>query len=523
MNYRNLINICIALVVLLSGLQSCKDPWENHYQAEDEAVSITLWEAIKQEPRFTAFTESMERLKLDTLFNKGLTHTIFIPDMESLGEYLDTAHNKEAIFLYHMSPTLFLSGNISNERRLQTLTSKYLIMKNINGEITVDDIPVDYVSPLYLDGKYYELNGGLILRPNLYEYTALNSDFLRKYIDSRDSVFLDLEQSTPIGFDPQGNTIYDSVFSYINRFEQDYFPVTQEFRNKSATFILFTQDQYINALDEMTSVLNITDGAAWVPEQWQLQELMPKLMKSAMYDGMLEYSDLTVGRLESITGDSVDLDYENIDPESRYLCSNGLTYLYRDFSIDNSIYLDGIMREGESVINLFGSGKWTWNEGTVTTGPSVSPIEIESGYASNGSFLNAFLPSGYTGEFTLQFTIKNVLPLRYRFVWSSNNRPSGIFAIYVNDQLLEYKDKFGRTFTEFDSFLFGDSKGILSVTGEIFKPVGPGFNKKDYWVENLNEFGEVTIRFEYKGPGAGADLGIPVGLSIDYVKLIPVV
>jgi hypothetical protein len=46
-----------------------------------------------------------------------------------------------------------------------------------------------------------------------------------------------------------------------------------------------------------------------------------------------------------------------------------------------------------------------------------------------------------------------------------------------------------------------------------------GFNRKDFWVENLTEFGDVTIRFEYLGPGSQENNG----LNIDYVKLIPAI
>jgi hypothetical protein len=44
-----------------------------------------------------------------------------------------------------------------------------------------------------------------------------------------------------------------------------------------------------------------------------------------------------------------------------------------------------------------------------------------------------------------------------------------------------------------------------------------GFNRKDWWVENILDFGDVSIRFEYLGPGAQSTNGF----NIDYVTLIP--
>jgi len=368
----------------------------------------------------------------------------------------------------------------------------------------MDAIPVKYTSPLYLDGKYYELLGAAFPRPNLFVYTERNCQFIKKYIDSRDSVFLDLELSQPIGFDPVGNTIYDSVFGNVNLFEQEYFPVSEEFRDKNATFILFSQEQYSAALDQMASAIGTPGGGTGISEKWQLEELMPVLMEATMFEGMLEYSDLMKGRLESITGDTVDIDYMNIDPDSRFICSNGQAYLYREFSIDSSFYLGGIRVEGESLIDTLGIGTWTWKEGVEATGTPVSPIGIGSSIASGGSSLIAPFSRGFTGEFSLQFTLKNILPMRYRLIWGANSRPSGLFAIYVNDEYIG----------EFDSFKFRST--VQSVTEEYFRP-NEGFNRKDFWIENLTEFGDVNIRFEYLGPGSQENNA----LNIDYVELIP--
>ena len=105
--------------------------------------------------------------------------------------------------------------------------------------------------------------------------------------------------------------------------------------------------------------------------------------------------------------------------------------------------------------------------------------------------------------------------MRYRLEWRANSRPSGLYTIYVNDQVLETQDKFGNVYTEFDTYDLRES--IVSVTGERFLSNEEGFNMKDYWVENITDYGDVKIRFEYKGPGENSTNGF----NIDYVKLIP--
>jgi len=94
--------------------------------------------------------------------------------------------------------------------------------------------------------------------------------------------------------------------------------------------------------------------------------------------------------------------------------------------------------------------------------------------------------------------------MKYRLEWRGNFRPSGLYAIYVNDE------KIG----EFDSFRF--NRSIISVTGERFLSDN-GYNTKDFRVENLTEYGDVRIRFEFIDSGDQSSNG----LNIDFIKLIP--
>jgi hypothetical protein len=291
----------------------------------------------------------------------------------------------------------------------------------------------------------------------------------------------------------------------VNLFEMQYFPITEEFRDKNATFIIFTQEQYDLALEQVAFDLNLSDGADAIPEQWQSEVLMPQLLSNAMFEGMLAYEEFKAGVMESITGDTVFVDYLSIDPDSKYLCSNGLAYSYTDFTISDSLYMGATQIEGEDLLDTLGNARWTWKNDIVVSGFATAPKEYESSFASEGAMLAVELPIAYEGEYNMEFTIYNILPLRYRLEWGSGSRPSGLFAVYVNDEKLG----------EFDSYKF--RKPVLSVTGDVFRPKD-GFNRKDFWVENITEYGDVRVRFEYLGPGEASN---PHGLTIDYIKLIP--
>jgi len=496
-------------------LISCNPPWQDHYGNQEDQVDMELWDAISQEPRYSTFVTKIEEEGLDTIFKEGLVHTLFVPTNEAFQALPDTGYTIKTLLQYHILPTIFMDRSVRTWRKLQTASGKYMLIENLAGGYYADGIPMETGSPLYLNGKFYEIPRVAVPKPSLYELTAEYSQIIKEYIDSKDSIYLDRSLSTPIGFDELGRTIYDSVFGIVNLFEEEFFPVSQEFRDENATFILFSQEQYELALDDMAQRLGgDMTGHQDIPFTWQNNVLLPEVTRNAMFEGILNYDDFQVGKIKSITGDTVIVEAEKIDPESRILCSNGVSFLYDDFSIHDSLFRGTESREGESLIVEIGAGKYAWKEGVVVSGAIVSPDWLDADVASEGALVNVNLGRNFAGEYKMEFSFRDLFPMRYRLEWRANSRPSGLFAVYVNDQLLEYSDKFGNIHTEFDTNELKQS--IISVTGERFLSQD-GFNIRDYWVEHLTSYGDVTVRFEFLGSGANAT----DGFNIDYIKLIP--
>jgi hypothetical protein len=227
------------------------------------------------------------------------------------------------------------------------------------------------------------------------------------------------------------------------------------------------------------------------------------MLKNAMFDGSLYYEDFLNDTLKSITGDTVIVKHEDIDPFSRYLCSNGVIFTYSDFSVPASLYQGEIRIEGESMVDSIGAGIYAWKDNVIVTGQTVASRAASVTY-SGGYLLSVPFPRNYKGEFAIEFQVKNVFPKRYRLLWNAGYRPSGIFAIYVNNVLIN----------EYDNYKLRNT--VISVTGEKFLPAN-GFNKVDFWVDNIDSYGDVTIRFEYVGSG----LATNNGFNMDYISLIP--
>jgi hypothetical protein len=503
---RGTARLIVLLIMFISTFfQFCSKYWEDHYDIREISVNKNMWEDISNEPRYSLFVNYMLKYKLDSLIRDSKPLTLFIPPDETLAAVQDTGNVIRKLLEYHISPFVFLIRNVNGQKQLLTQSKKYAMIRSSQHGHNYDEVQVTMESPLYLNGKYYELAEPATPKPNLYEVTEIYSQVIKEFIDLQDSVYLDLKASKPIGFDESGNTVYDSVTATVNLFEKYYFPVKEEFRTRAATMILFTQEQYISALDEMASRLG---GSFFthedIPVSWQFDVLLPEMMEKGLFDNRLNYVDLMVDTLKSVTGDSVVIDHTNIDPLSIMECSNGVAYNYSNFSVPLDLYLNTIRVEGENLVDSIGAGRFAWKEEVTVTGTAVEPVRQTT---LTESLVSVDLGRNFSGQYSVQFRFKDVWPARYRLLWRANYRPSGLFAVYINE------DKVG----EFDTYSLRST--VISVTGTRFSSSSSGFNRKDFWVENIDEFGDVAIRFEYLGTGFSSTNGF----NIDYVELIPVI
>jgi len=118
--------------------------------------------------------------------------------------------------------------------------------------------------------------------------------------------------------------------------------------------------------------------------------------------------------------------------------------------------------------------------------------------------VSVVLGRSFSDTYSVEFSFHDIFPGRQRLEWRANYRPSGIFNVYINDLQVG----------QFDMYNFRYS--IPSVTGERFAPES-GFNRVDFLVEHLTDYGDVTVRFEFVDSGISSDNGF----NIDYVSLIP--
>ena len=504
------------LLIILILFTACTVEWENHYGKVEKSVNVKLWDTLKALDKYSEFVKSMEFLKLDTAIKSSNSKTLFIPTNEAFIEYLDedTTGFRETMG-YHIIPTFFLLQNVeyNHSRKLKTYFEKFATIQNSDNIYYIDGIEITGSSSLFLDGKFYEIERVVRPTPNLYEYLKWNNPPIREYIDLQDTVILDMEKSKPLGFNEQGQTIYDSVTIISNLWEEEYFPISEEFRDIFATLVIPDQLSYEAALDEMSQVL----GGKYVshediPSDWQNSVLIPVLLYQGMFSGLWNPVDFEKEIIVNIVSDTINFNTD-IDTASRKICTNGWVYNYASFSIGDTLYLQKIL-EPENFVENIGFNKFSWIEEGVTVEGNLNylPVKQMIAGASNDTIVGVKFDKGYNGEYALTVTMKHVFPQKYRIVWRTQYRLSGVYSIYINGvKVLLGLDQF----EEFDTFDL--INGFYSVLGYNLYPDRRGFCDVDAWVENLTDYGDVEIKIEYQGPG----LGFESGLSIDYIGLFP--
>jgi uncharacterized surface protein with fasciclin (FAS1) repeats len=506
---RKLGILAIAFLMLITG---CTKEWESHYDTQPATSNMNVWDALQKDQNLSLFVNYLKEYQYDTLFLTNNTYTVFAPNNEAFNKFLESDTVNNSLLDYHMSAFFIQSGSIQGKRKIQTLAEKYALYVNNNGALFLDDIPLDFESPLYKNGKYYVMGSVALPKPNLYEYIASTNPILKKYIDNQDSIVLDKELSRPIGFDEFGNTIYDTVSEVVNLFEEEFFPVKHEFRNETATIVFPKESNYNDALTAMAqSMHTVYNDYSDIPLEWQNDILIPYLLEHGVFENMVEEEEFVkqtvwdTVKLKNILGDSVVIDYQ---PTEKTICSNGYAYNYANFQIPDTLYAAPIRMEGELLLDDIGINRYAWNDGVnVTNDIAFQPIQEYVPTASNDSILKVNFNKGYTGRFTVEFNVDHLFPRKYLMVFRTHMYVGGIYDIYVNDQLVK----------TIDYYTYVLNREIYySVTGKRYLPKA-GYNKFDCWVNNITEYGKAKVKIVYKGPSTV----LYNGLVIDYIDFIP--
>lgn len=317
--------ICALLGVFIL---SCEDQWDKHIESnvDDKVVSdLSMLAYMKENSEYTEFVTLLERVGVDSLFQKGMQHTLWVPTAESL-EHVTGLNDSLArrFVMNHINLNSTYASIFKPEMSVDLMSGKRVKM-HLDTEFStgfrLENAGVKKSNLICKDGVIHELDTCLVPALNLYEklendqkYSAL-LELLKRY---EQNVFKP-ELSTQIGVDDWGNLIYDSVFVLENLILTD-----GDIRVENQLFTVFAtpNDELLPRLEQLYTDFKLINGTE--PKRSDSLELEEWVVKSLIYDevirdyGVKENLYSVHENLWKCSKQSVHLKYSE--------CSNGLFY-----------------------------------------------------------------------------------------------------------------------------------------------------------------------------------------------------
>ena len=494
----------------------CQKEFEQYYYTDTEAsVDTDILTLIKENEEYSQFVDLLEDYKIDTLLDQGKVYTFFVPDNDAISNMEEGMLGDKELIEYLITESYVNLNQIKDQRKIQTLGGKFALIEKsgTSDHSLIDGTLITKGSPLANNGRYYEIEEIVQPKPNLYQYIAVTNEFYRSYLDSRDSIYLDKELSTPTGYTPDGLTIYDTVLTTVNLFEENYFPVSQEFRDYNATMLLFTQEQYDQALGIISDQLNIPFED--IPLIWQNEVLLPYLLDRSVFRNILPYSAFSLGRAKNILGDSVDIVPENIAPDF-FECSNGRAYNFIDFTVPELLYKVKDTTAMASLLFFKGSGLWGWRDEVTLSGQAFNPLHSTNSFSTFGNTMIVDMGKNFTGDFSFAYNHEYIFPATYKLSIRANLSKTGVINIFVNGKQYPVDINDGKGPQE-DFDLFNLRNGVISSVTNEFYPFLNNFCTFDILVDNISDYGEVEVKIAYVRPSERNVNNC--GINIDFISL----
>lgn len=218
-------------IILTAGLASCTNEWDSHYSQQEtivnnvevEIVDESASSFLKQEASYSAMYNLFEKTgALQTLQEKGLLYTIMVVNNELAVRTVDETTDNEDAFLAnsHITDASISPSNLKDGQRLLMWNGKYVNVTTQDvetgeGIIAFNGSKVKKVIKTH-DAYIYELDSYINTPKSLMEVLeSLGDDYsiFKKMVLARTEKVFDKGNSTPIGIDQTGNTVYDSVFT----------------------------------------------------------------------------------------------------------------------------------------------------------------------------------------------------------------------------------------------------------------------------------------------------------------------
>lgn len=450
--------------MLFAGIisSSCSDTWDEHYKEtatvinnnQITVVNESLTNYLAQESSLSTTYQLLEKTgMIEQLQSRNQLYTILAIDTEQGRSTTEKVTNDDIYMAQtHISDVSLSPSNITDGQRILMWSGKYLnigLSNNETGEsiITFNNATVKKVVKLN-NGYVYILNEAVNSPRSMYEIIEnLGDDYsiFRELILKKNQKVFNLEESTPIGYDNQGRTVYDSVFTQkAPYFEQDGFNLMSE--NVTATMFIPSNAVVTAALNEAKAKLKEWnyERADSVLENW--------IIRSAFYNKVYSKSELEALEnpdLSSIFKEQWRTTVQQLDLNNPVEMSNGTAYYVSRMKIPTNVLIYRLKDVFYYYDNLTSEEKDTYFQTTNLSYQKTEDKGSHAGWVAAGfpaipyKVVRFQLTDSNTKSYTLDFT-----PFKYTETGATTHTtspyivPAGTYTLAVGFEQ-EKKGKLG--------------------------------------------------------------------------------
>jgi len=276
MKYNKLV---IATSLLVVGMSSCSDEWDDHYKAASYAEGEgSLWEAIAANNDLSNFQAVIEATGYQQQLESSQIYTVFAPSNNQF-----TATQRDSVIALYKEQKQLVKDKY-NEAIVEFVQNHITLynysvssetndsLKMLNGKrlpftaTTLDGHSFGAATQTG-NGSLYVLDDALKYNPNIYEYLGRDADF-------------------------------DSLFKYIEEFTEDRFVASKSVPGE----IIDGQQHYLDSVtvfenslltDQLDAELNNEDSIYWMvpPTNTVWAEQIPIIEKYYNYDALVAGRD----------------------------------------------------------------------------------------------------------------------------------------------------------------------------------------------------------------------------------------
>lgn len=375
---------------------SCEDKWDDHYSqksvisgGEAAVVNKTVIDYLKSESSLSKMYQLFDKTGVAReLATKEQLFTVLVASDEALGT---VAESDTLLARMHVCGVSLAPSELPDGQRLLMWNGKY-----VNTSIVTETTDEGEKQSIYLGGMkvkrvvkttnafVYELEHPLKAQLSVYEYlTKLGDEYslFKQMVLTQSERKFDIENSSPLGVDETGNTIYDSVWFVSNPFfnptideSAQKVNIASEFR--SSTMLLPTNEVLKECLHN--GYLTISNALGRTVTAEDTAKLETWVIQSLFYNKFISPEDYQLTEdLTSAYGQQWRTSVQQVNTGAPVVLSNGIAYNVNTMKIPNNILVYRIKQFFRYYENCTESEKAEYFKFTNYNDTIAQPVKVE--------------------------------------------------------------------------------------------------------------------------------------------------